>query len=119
MAFRQTLEFSPKHQTARILLDRVKLLTDKREAASRAVSKNKVEEAVSLYSQALQVDPANKKVRLDLLVERGSLYLKQKKSLDASQPCECEVGKQSQATTWQSLKISSNFLCNFYPLCIF
>ena len=54
-----------------------------------------------------------------LVVYAVVLYLKQKKSLDASQPCECEVGKQSQATTWQSLKISSNFLCNFYPLCIF
>ena len=91
LAFRQTLQFNPGHQTAKILLDRVKVLTEKREAARKAASRNKVEEAVSLFSQALQVDPANKKVRLGLLVERGTLLLKQKKAQLGYQDCEAAL----------------------------
>ena len=91
LAFRQTLEFAPQHQKAKILLARVKLLAEKREAACKAASKNKVEEAVTLYSEALQVDPTNKKVRLGLLVERGSLYLKQRKAQLGYSDCEAAL----------------------------
>ena len=91
LAFRRTLEFQPQHQTAKILLEQVKVLTEKREAAGKAAGRNKLEEAISLYSQALLVDPANKKVRLGLLVQRGSLLLKQKKAQLGSQDCEAAL----------------------------
>ena len=46
---------------------------------------------MTLYTEALQVDPSNKKVRLGLLVERGTLYLKQRKAQLGYSDCEAAL----------------------------
>ena len=87
-ALKQTLEHNPSYQRARILLDRVNLLAEKRDAASQAVTKGRLEEAVRLYSEALAVDPGNKRVRLSLLVDRGSLHLRLKRPGLGQRDCD-------------------------------
>ena len=87
-AFRQTLAHNPRHQSARILTNQVQQLKEKMDSASRAAGKNRLEEAVGLYSSALELDPGNKRLRLSLLVERGTLYLKLKRPGLGQRDCD-------------------------------
>ena len=86
--FQQTIVHCPDHQRALTFMSKARLIKEKRDAAQKAFNKNKPEDAITLFTLALNIDPRNQGVRTSLLADRGSAFLKIKKPQLALKDCE-------------------------------
>ena len=86
--FQQAISLCPDHQRAKTFLSKAQAIREKKEAAQKAFNKNKQEEAVTLLTLALEIDPRNQGVRTSLLADRGTAYLKLKKPQLALKDCQ-------------------------------
>ena len=102
--FQQTIIQSADHTRAKTFVAKIKLLKEKKDNACKAANKNKLDEAVNLFSQAIDIDPINQSMRSYLLAERGNVYLKQKKPGLALQDCEASLQADSSSFDAQILK---------------
>ena len=86
--FQQAISLCPDHLRAKTFLSKAQAIKEKKEAAQKAFNKNKQEEAVTLLTLALEIDPRNQGVRTSLLADRGTAYLKLKKPQLALKDCQ-------------------------------
>ena len=54
------LQINKEHERAKTLLNKARQFKDKRDAAQRASSENRLEDAEKHYTDALGIDPRNK-----------------------------------------------------------
>ena len=94
--FQQTLQQSADHAKAKTLISKVRLIKEKKEQAAKAANKNKLDDAINSYTQALEVDTNNKGLQTILLAERGFVYLKQKKVDLAQKDCDRAIELDSK-----------------------
>lgn len=106
--FQQTLSQCPEHQRAKTFMSKARAIKEKRDAAQKAINKNKHEEAVTLLSLALEIDPRNRGVRTSLLADRGTAYLKLKKPQLALK--DCEESLQIDASNFDALYLKARCL---------
>ena len=102
--YQQTLNQRPDHQPAKTYISRVRLLKERRDNAVKAAAKNKLDDAVNMFSLSIEVDPSNKNMQSHLLAERGLIYLKQKKHDLALRDCEASLRANSSCTEATVLK---------------
>jgi len=106
--FQQTLQQSADHTKAKTLISKVKLIKEKKEQAAKAANKNKLDDAINSYTQALEVDTNNKGLQTILLAERGFVYLKQKK-VDLAQK-DCDKALELDSKCFEALLLKAKCL---------
>ena len=102
--YQQTLTQNPEHEVAKTYISRVRMLKERKDNALKAANKNKLDEAVNYFSQAIEVDPGNKNMQSYLLAERGAVYLRQKKPDLALKDCEASLQADASCSEAQILK---------------
>lgn len=71
--FQQVLRLAPDHHKAKEVYKRAKLLKQKKDEGNAAFKASKLSEALSLYSEALEIDPLNKTTNAKLFFNRGTV----------------------------------------------
>lgn len=74
--FQQVLVFSPDHEKAKKIYKTAKKLSAEKQKGNDALKVNKVEEAVNIYTKALEIDPLNALTNAKLYFNRSIAYLK-------------------------------------------
>lgn len=69
----QVLQVSKDHGRARTLLDKARELRTQCGLASRAVGESRLEDAETILTQAMNIDPRNKGAAANLLAERAEV----------------------------------------------
>lgn len=85
--FMQVLRLAPDHKKAMDIYKRAKLLKKKKEDGNEAFKGGKLKDAFDLYTDALQIDPMNKKTNAKLFFNRALVLCKLGKNLDAVADC--------------------------------
>ncbi|XP_017784313.1 PREDICTED: dnaJ homolog subfamily C member 7 [Nicrophorus vespilloides] len=85
--FIQVLRLAPDHNKAKDIYKRAKLLKKKKEEGNEAYKTGKHSEAHALYSEALTIDPMNKKTNAKLYFNRALVLTKLGKNADAISDC--------------------------------
>lgn len=85
--FMQVLRLAPDHKKAMDIYKRAKLLKKKKEDGNEAYKNNKFQEAYNLYTEALQIDPLNKKTNAKLYFNRATVSSRLNKIKDAVDDC--------------------------------
>ena len=74
--FQQVLVFSPDHEKAKKIYKTAKSLLAEKQKGNDALKDNKVQEAVNIYTKALEIDPLNISTNAKLYFNRSIAYLK-------------------------------------------
>ncbi|KAK3593529.1 hypothetical protein CHS0354_037055 [Potamilus streckersoni] len=85
--FQQVLRLAPDHQKARETYKKAKALITKKEEGNEAFRVGKYEEALSLYTEALEIDPSNKFTNSKLFCNRATVCSKINKLQQAIEDC--------------------------------
>lgn len=85
--FVQVLRLAPDHKKAMDIYKRAKLLKKMKEDGNDAFKSNKLKEAIDLYTQALGIDPLNKKTNAKLYSNRALVLAKLGKNIEAVADC--------------------------------
>ncbi|XP_028843198.1 dnaJ homolog subfamily C member 7 [Denticeps clupeoides] len=85
--FIQALRMAPDHEKARLACRNAKALKAKKEEGNRAFKEGNFEEAYSLYTDALTIDPNNIKTNAKLYCNRATVGSKLKKLEQAIEDC--------------------------------
>lgn len=85
--FQQVLRLAPDHQRARGVYRMAKSLKTKKEEGNLAFKKGKLPEALQLYSEALEIDPANKSTNSKLYFNRATVQSRLNKTAEAIADC--------------------------------
>ncbi|XP_022903047.2 dnaJ homolog subfamily C member 7 isoform X1 [Onthophagus taurus] len=96
--FMQVLRLAPDHKKAMDLYKRAKLLKKKKDEGNDAFKNCRFQDALNLYTEALKVDPFNKKTNAKLYFNRATVYSKLNKLADAVSDCT------------SALKLDDNYL---------
>ena len=86
--FRQALSFDPDLTQARTLLKTVQKLSKAKEAGNTAFNAKRFRDAVKLYTEALEVDAANKGTNAKLYQNRATARIKIKEYDEAVSDCD-------------------------------
>jgi DnaJ family protein C protein 7 len=85
--FQQVLRLAPDHTKAKEIYKKAKQLKQKKEEGNLAFKSGKLEDAYTLYSEALQIDPCNKYTNAKLFFNRATVAAKLKKLKESIQDC--------------------------------
>ncbi|XP_018574946.1 dnaJ homolog subfamily C member 7 [Anoplophora glabripennis] len=85
--FQQVLRLAPDHKKAMDVYKRAKLLKKKKEEGNEAYKLCRFQEACKLYSEALEVDPLNKKTNAKLYFNRATALARLTKTKEAIADC--------------------------------
>ncbi|XP_031343855.1 dnaJ homolog subfamily C member 7 [Photinus pyralis] len=85
--FQQVLRLAPDHKHAMGSYKRAKLLKRKKEEGNEAYKSCKFQEAINLYTEALSIDPLNKKTNAKLYFNRATVLARLVKLQDAVKDC--------------------------------
>ncbi|XP_023020069.1 tetratricopeptide repeat protein 2 [Leptinotarsa decemlineata] len=85
--FQQVLRLAPDHQKAMNIYKRAKLLKKKKEEGNEAYKLCRFQEACQLYTEALEIDPFNKKTNSKLYFNRATAYSRLTKTREAIADC--------------------------------
>jgi DnaJ family protein C protein 7 len=85
--FQQVLRLAPDHVKAKEIYKKAKQLKQKKEEGNVAFKSGKLEDAYTLYSEALQIDPLNKYTNAKLFFNRATVAAKLKKLRESIQDC--------------------------------
>merc|ERR1712001_127438 len=85
--FQQVLRLAPDHVKAKEIYKKAKQLKQKKEEGNVAFKGGKLEDAYTLYSEALQIDPLNKYTNAKLFFNRATVAAKLKKLKESIQDC--------------------------------
>lgn len=85
--FIHVLRLAPDHEKAKAIYKRAKQLKKTKEEGNEAYKQNRIKDACDLYSQALQIDPLNKKTNAKLYFNRAVALGKQGKNREAIADC--------------------------------
>jgi len=85
--FQQVLRLAPDHVKAKEIYKKAKQLKQKKEEGNVAFKSGKLEDAYTLYSEALQIDPLNKYTNAKLFFNRATVAAKLKKLKESIQDC--------------------------------
>lgn len=85
--FMQVLRLAPDHKKAMDIYKRAKLLKKKKEDGNAAYKSNKFQEAYNMYTEALQIDPLNKKTNAKLYFNRATVSSRLNKIKEAIEDC--------------------------------
>jgi DnaJ family protein C protein 7 len=69
--FEHALRLAPNHQKALAIYKRAKALVHRKEEGNKAYTAGRLEEAYSLYTEALVIDPSNKSINAKLFYNRA------------------------------------------------
>jgi DnaJ family protein C protein 7 len=69
--FERVLRLVPNHQKATAIYKRAKALVQRKEEGNKAYKAGRLEEAYSLYTEALRIDPRNKSINAKLFYNRA------------------------------------------------
>ncbi|KAI9770146.1 MAG: hypothetical protein M1840_003596 [Geoglossum simile] len=90
--FRQALNCDPDFKDAARYLRMVQKLERLKEEGNKAYKADKPHEAAQIYTRALEVDPANRKINTLVLHNRALCHMKMKKWLAAISDCNLALG---------------------------
>lgn len=85
--FQQVLRLAPDHKKTMDIYKRAKLLKKKKEDGNEAYKANRFQEAYNLYTEALTIDPLNKKTNAKLYFNRATVSSRLNKMRDAVADC--------------------------------
>ncbi|KAK9879729.1 hypothetical protein WA026_006789 [Henosepilachna vigintioctopunctata] len=85
--FQQVLRLAPDHKKAMEIYKKAKLLKKKKEEGNEAYKNCKFQEALNLYSEALNIDPLNKKTNAKLYFNRATVLSRLNKIKEAVDDC--------------------------------
>lgn len=89
--FQQVFRLAPDHKKAMDIYKRAKLLKKKKDDGNEAYKNCKFQEALDLYTEALKVDPLNKKTNAKLYFNRATVLARLNKVAEAA--ADCTSGK--------------------------
>lgn len=89
--FMQVLRLAPDHKKAMDIYKRAKLLKKKKEDGNEAYKNCKFQEAYNLYTEALAIDPLNKKTNAKLYFNRATVSSRLSKTKEAIQDCSAAL----------------------------
>lgn len=87
MHFERTLVLDPDHQKAKIMRIKSKNLRDRKEEGNESFKAGKYREALSIYTEALSIDPLNKEINSKLYYNRALVNTKLSNLNDAVRDC--------------------------------
>ncbi|KAG5892978.1 hypothetical protein JTB14_015022 [Gonioctena quinquepunctata] len=85
--FQQVLRLAPDHHKAMNIYKRAKLLKKKKEEGNEAYKLCRFQDACKLYTEALEIDPLNKKTNAKLYFNRATAYSRLTKTREAIADC--------------------------------
>jgi len=85
--FQHVLRLAPDHQKAKDIYKKARVLKEKKNEGNVAFKAGKLNEAYSLYSDALQIDPCNKFTNAKLYFNRATVAAKLKRLEDSIKDC--------------------------------
>jgi len=85
--FQHVLRLAPDHQKAKDIYKKARVLKQKKEEGNEAFKAGKLNEAHSLYSEALAIDPCNKFTNAKLFFNRATVAAKLKRLEDSIKDC--------------------------------
>lgn len=85
--FQQVLRLAPDHKKAMDIYKRAKLLKKKKEEGNEAYKLCRFQEACKLYTEALEIDPLNKKTNAKLYFNRATAFARLTKTKEAIADC--------------------------------
>ncbi|KAI1293545.1 DnaJ -like protein subfamily C member 7 [Halotydeus destructor] len=85
--FQQALRFNPDNEKCRTLFKKVKLLKTKKDGGNEAFKANKLQEALALYNESLDVDPLNSATNAKIYLNRAIVHNKLGKQHSALEDC--------------------------------
>lgn len=85
--FERTLQLDPDHRKAKDMRTKLKELKDKKEAGKTAFKSGKFREALTLYSDALLIDPSNNNMNCKLYYNRALVNYKINNLRDSTLDC--------------------------------
>ncbi|KAL3281185.1 hypothetical protein HHI36_004402 [Cryptolaemus montrouzieri] len=85
--FQQVLRLAPDHAKAMEIYKRAKLLKKKKEEGNEAYKNCRFQEALNLYSEALNIDPLNKKTNAKLHFNKATVLSRLNKLREAVDDC--------------------------------
>ncbi|KAJ8675890.1 hypothetical protein QAD02_011676 [Eretmocerus hayati] len=89
--FQQVLRLAPDHKKAFEIYKRAKLLKQKKDDGNVAFKADKYQEAYNLYTEALLVDPMNKKANAKLHFNKATVAAKLKKFKESLSECNAAL----------------------------
>ncbi|KAJ8920970.1 hypothetical protein NQ315_015764 [Exocentrus adspersus] len=85
--FQQVLRLAPDHKKAMDMYKRAKLLKKKKEEGNEAYKLCRFQDACKLYSEALEIDPLNRKTNAKLFFNRATALARLTKTREAISDC--------------------------------
>ncbi|CAH1183620.1 unnamed protein product [Phaedon cochleariae] len=85
--FQQVLRLAPDHSKAMNIYKRAKMLKKKKEEGNEAYKACRFQEAHKLYTEALEIDPLNKKTNAKLYFNRATVLSRLTKTREAIADC--------------------------------
>lgn len=85
--FQQVLRLAPDHPKALSSYKSAKLLKKKKEEGNEAYKNNRIQEAINLYTEALQIDPLNKKTNAKLHFNKAVALARLSHTKEAVENC--------------------------------
>lgn len=85
--FQQVLRLAPDHKKAMETYKRAKLLKQKKEEGNEAFKMGRWPQALSLYNEALSIDPKNKIVNAKLYFNKATVCAKLNQTKEAAEAC--------------------------------
>jgi len=85
--FQHVLRLAPDHQKAKDIYKKARVLKQKKKDGNDAFKAGKLDEAHSLYSEALAIDPCNKFTNAKLYFNRATVAAKLKRLEDSIKDC--------------------------------
>ncbi|KAI0239888.1 DnaJ-like subfamily C member 7 [Lamellibrachia satsuma] len=89
--FQHVLRLAPDHQHAKSIYKKAKSLHQKKEAGNEAFRVGKLQDALVLYSEALEIDPNNVLTNSKLYNNRATVFAKQKRLDEAITDCTAAI----------------------------
>lgn len=89
--FQQVLRLAPDHAKAMEIYKRAKLLKKKKDDGNAAYKSGRMQEAYDLYTEALNIDPLNKKTNAKLYFNRANVLSQQNKLKEAVENCSMAI----------------------------
>lgn len=85
--FMQVLRLAPDHKKAMNIFKKAKLLKKKKDEGNEVFKSGKLQEAYKIYTEALTVDPLNKKINAKLYLNRAIVLSRLNKLREAVSDC--------------------------------
>jgi DnaJ family protein C protein 7 len=85
------MKLDPDHQKCRLALKTAKKCEELKEEGNKNIKAKNIDEAIKNYTEALTLDPCNKKLNAIIYSNRALAYLKQKKDPEALADCNKSI----------------------------